>query len=86
MFLFGKKNKNAVPGSRIYVCHTYFHVYVSMLREYSLPVEQQGKAKIVLSSVFQDFESLKDRLAACPLWDEVLELYEKNYTDFPELV
>ena len=49
---------------RIYVCHTYYHVYVTFLKEFALPKEKQGGATVVLSKMSTDFESLKERLLA----------------------
>ena len=34
---------------RIYVCHTYYHVLVSMIKEMNLPRDEQGGATMVLS-------------------------------------
>ena len=36
---------------RIYVCHTYYHVYVTFLKELNRPKEEQGKATLVLSKL-----------------------------------
>ena len=70
---------------RIYVCHTYYHVYVSFLKELNLPVEQRGQADLVLSTMSNHFETLKDRLDATGLFHEVIEFDEKSETYFPEL-
>ena len=29
--------------ARIYVCHTFYHVYVACLKELNLPKEERGK-------------------------------------------
>lgn len=70
---------------RIYVCHTYYHVYVTLLKEFALPKEKQGGATIVLSKMSNDFGNLKKRLEDSGVFEEVLEYDEKNYTFFPEL-
>ncbi len=70
---------------RIYVCHTYYHVYVTFLKELALPKEEQGKATLVLSKMSNDFESFKDRASATGLFEEVLEFDEKKDTFFEEL-
>ena len=36
---------------RIYVCHTYYHVYVTFLKELKLGPEQRGKATLLLSKM-----------------------------------
>lgn len=70
---------------RIYVCHTYYHVYVSCLKELALPIEQRGNATLVLSMMSNDFGSLKERADQCPLFEEVVMFDEKEDTFFPEL-
>lgn len=70
---------------RIYVCHTYYHVYVTFLKELALPKEKQGGATLVLSSLSIDFENLKERVESVALFEEVIPFAEKRDTDFPEL-
>ena len=70
---------------RIYVCHTYYHVYVSFLKEYALDPDRKGGATILLSSLSTDFETLGERLGALDFFEEVLEFDEKRDTFFPEL-
>lgn len=76
------------PKPRIYVCHTLYHVYVSMLKEMNLPDEekQRGKADIALSRLFMDFEDLGERLEAAGLFQDVLVLDERRDENFPELM
>ena len=71
---------------RIYVCHTYYHVYVAFLKEFALSKEKQGTATVVLSSLSNDFENLKERMEAIHFWEEVLVLDEKRYDYFEELL
>lgn len=72
---------------RIYVCHTMYHVYVTLLKEMKLQREgETQKADIALSSMFMDFEDLPDRLGASGLFGKVLRLDEKRFTDFPDLL
>ena len=70
---------------RIYVCHTFYHVYVTLLKEFALPNEKQGRATIVLSKMSNDFGDLKKSLENSGVFEEVLEYDEKSYTFFPEL-
>lgn len=70
---------------RIYICHTYYHVYVTFLKELNRPKEQRGKATLVLSSLSIDFENLKERVEATGLFEAVVEFAEKRDTAFPEL-
>jgi len=70
---------------RIYVCHTYYHVYVTFLKELNLPREKRGQATLVLSSLSIDFEKLKERVESTGLFEAVYEYDEKRDTCFPEL-
>lgn len=70
---------------RVYVCHTYYHVYISLLKELNLPRQQRGKADLVLSRMSTDFESLKQRIEAVGIFDNVVEYDEKQAEFFPEL-
>lgn len=71
---------------RIYVCHTYYHVLVSVIKELNMPNEGDRGASIMLSSMSIDFENIKDRLDASGIFDEVIPFPEKQYDYFPELV
>ncbi len=70
---------------RIYVCHTYYHVYVTFLKELNLPKEQRGKATLLLSKMSIDFENLKERVESTGLFEEVMEYDEKRADFFPQL-
>lgn len=70
---------------RIYVCHTYYHVYVTFLKELNLPREKRGQATLLLSKMSIDFERLKERVEAVGLFEQVLEYDEKREDFFPEL-
>ncbi len=70
---------------RIYVCHTYYHVYVTFLKELKLPAQEHGRATLVLSGMSCNFENLKERVESTGLFEEVLEFDEKNESFFPEL-
>ncbi len=75
--------------ARIYVCHTFYHVYVTCLKELTLGREnpgERGRAALVLSKMSNRFGSLKERAKKCGLFEEVVEFDEKDYTYFPELV
>ena len=72
-------------NERIYVCHTYYHVYVTFLKELNLPREKWGKATLLLSRMSTDFEDLKTRVESTGLFKQVLEYDEKRETFFPEL-
>lgn len=81
MVIFMKKTKK-----RIYVCHTFYHVYVTLLKEFALPKEELGWADIVLSKLSNDFGDMKLRLEKSGLFQAVYELDEKRYDYFPHLI
>ncbi len=70
---------------RIYVCHTYYHAYISFLKELALPLEEQGKAALVLSTMSNNFEDFADRVASTGLFAAVHKMEEKRDDFFPEL-
>ena len=77
------------PGrSRIYVCHTFYHAYITCLKELHIqrdPVQKQAGAVLLLSSMSNDFGNLKERAEKSGLFTEVLPFDEKEETYFPEL-
>lgn len=70
---------------RIYVCHTFYHVYISCLKELNLPREEWGQATLVLSRMSNDFGNLQERVEKEGLFAEVLPFDEKEESFFPEL-
>lgn len=70
---------------RIYVCHTFYHLYIAFLKEFVLPVEEKGNATVVLSKMSNDFGDIKDRIPDSGYFKEVFEYDEKRETEFPEL-
>ncbi|TCL59442.1 glycosyl transferase family 52 [Kineothrix alysoides] len=71
---------------RIYVCHTYYHVYVACLKELNLPLERRGRAELLLSTMSNDFGDLKSRAEASGLFGAVYIFEEKEDICFPELM
>jgi hypothetical protein len=63
---------------RIYVCTTFYHVYISCLKELTGVYPPGGQAAMVLSRMFLDFGDLKTRLEASGIFAEVFEYDEKN--------
>ena len=70
---------------RIYVCHTFYHVYVACLKECCLPEEKRGSAALVLSTMSNRFGNLKERAERCGLFEAVFLFDEKEDVFFPEL-
>lgn len=77
--------------ARIYICHTYYHVYIACLKELNFPKEGaaqgpvRGQASLMLSTMSNDFGNLKERAEKSGLFEEVLPYEEKEEAYFPEL-
>lgn len=74
-----------MKSGRIYVCHTFYHVYVSFLKEFARPEEERGNASIVLSLMSNEWGDIKERIPLSGYFKEVFEFDEKRETEFPEL-
>jgi len=70
---------------RIYVCHTYYHALIAMVKELLLPKEEQKKATLILSKLSNDFGNLDERVRKSGLFAEVIMYDEKTDTSFSEL-
>ena len=75
--------KRTAEKERIYVCHTYYHVYVTCLKELTLPKEMRGHATLVLSTLSNDFGNLKERAEKSGIFEEVLSFEEKKGRPLP---
>lgn len=71
---------------RVYVCHTYYHVYVACLKELNLPADRQKNADLILSTMSNDFGDLKSRAQKCGLFENVYLFDEKEDITFPEVM
>lgn len=82
-----KKSKN--NGKRIYICHTYYHVYIACLKELNLPESGKGpvrgQASLMLSTLSSNFGALGERAEKSGLFREILCYEEKGEDFFPEL-
>ena len=83
----GKK----IPGrtdemkERIYICHTFYHVYVACLKELTLPKAMRGQASLLLSTMSNDFGNLRERAERSGLFEDVQMFEEKKEDFFPQL-
>lgn len=68
--------------SRIYVCHTYYNVYVSILKEFHYQKVDGARGTIALSLMSTDFKDLRTRMMASGIFEEVLELNEVHPRNF----
>lgn len=73
---------------RIYVCHTFYHVYITYLKELAIREklgEKSGGATLVLSLMSNDFRNMKTNAEKTGIFEAVIEFDEKRNTFFPEL-
>lgn len=70
---------------RIYVCHTFYHVYVAFLKEMNLSSGEQGKATLVISHMANKFGNFPERVRALGYFEDVVDFDEKDETFFPQL-
>lgn len=70
---------------RIYICHTFYHVYIACLKELNKDSSRWGEASLMLSKMSNDFGNLKSRAEQTGLFEEVIEFDEKEENFFPEL-
>lgn len=80
---------DGISKKRIYICHTYYHVYIACLKELNLQVggkeAVRGQASLMLSSLSNDFGTLKERAEKSGLFEQVIPYEEKEESFFPEL-
>lgn len=79
-----KLEKSDTKKARIYVCHTLYHVYVSLLKEMTV-YNGDGQADIALSDIFMDFGNLGERLDRTGIFTHVYKLHEVSDDKLPEL-
>ena len=75
---------------RIYICHTFYHVYIAHLKEFYIrqlsDKKEESEADILLSTMSNDFGELGVRMQNLGFFRKVLPFYEKDYTKYPDLL
>ena len=72
--------------ARVYVCHTFYHAFIAVIKELNLPETERGKATLILSTMSNDFGDMADRTKRTGLFEDVLMYDEKPDTFFPEVM
>ena len=72
--------------ARVYVCHTFYHAYIAVIKELNLPETERGQATLILSTMSNDFGDMADRTKRTGLFEDVLMYDEKPDTFFPEVM
>lgn len=71
---------------RVYICHTYYHAYIAIVKELNMGCEHHGEATLILSTMSNDFGTLKQRVESTGLFKDVFMYDEKPDTYFPEVM
>lgn len=69
---------------RIYVCHTYYNVFVSLLKELNIQREKPDKGVIALSLMSTNFQDLGIILKRLNVFNDIIELNEVHPSKFEE--
>lgn len=69
---------NKEKKGRVYICHTYYHAYISAVKELIKRRTDWDGADIILSTMSNDFGSLKERLERSRVFDHVYMYDEKE--------
>lgn len=79
---------------RVYICHTYYHAYIAVVKELNIEKTgragaqkpQKGEATLILSTMSNDFGSLKERVEKSGLFKDVYMFDEKPDTSSEEVM
>lgn len=69
----------------VYICHTFYHVYVTLMMEFNKPSVEQGKSDLLLSTMSNDFSAMFPRIKDSGVFNAVYLYEEKEPSAFPEL-
>lgn len=61
---------------RVYVCHTFYHAYVAIMRE--MISKDRGESTLLLSTMSNDFGTMKDRAEKSGIFKDVFFFDEKE--------
>jgi hypothetical protein len=67
------KNKD-----RIYICHTYYHAYIAVVKELIERKKGPARSDIMLSTMSNDFGTLSERLRRADIFENVYMYDEKE--------
>jgi hypothetical protein len=65
-------------NTRIYICHTYYHAYIAVVKELVKRHDSDAKADIMLSTMSNDFGNLPERLKKAGVFEHVYMFDEKE--------
>ncbi len=78
-------NTSKIKG-RVYICHTYYHAYIAVVKELIARKKDEGSADIILSTMSNDFGNLRERLERSEVFGNVYMYDEKEDVTSPEVM
>lgn len=72
--------------TRVYICHTFYHVYVALIKELNMKDEHRAEATLVLSTMSNNFGELKDRAIESGVFKDVYMFDEQPDTSSLEVM
>ena len=63
---------------RVYICHTFYHAYVAIMKELNLGKEHYKEATLILSTMSNDFGTMKDRVEKTGVFKDTFFFEEKE--------
>ena len=70
---------------RVYICHTFYHLYISIVRELLLGEMHLGEADLILSTMSNDFGGVDERIRKENIFDKILYYDESWHGDDPNV-
>ena len=71
--------------ARVYICHTYYHLYIAVVREFLYGKEHYGEADLILSTMSNDFEQVDERIRKEGIFREIFFFDERWHAEDPQV-
>lgn len=71
---------------RVYICHTFYHAYIAVVKELNMGRAHFGEADILLSTMSNDFGALKTRMEKTGVFNAVYMFDEKPDAAFEDVM
>ncbi len=72
--------------TRAYICHTFYHAYVATMKELNKGPSHRKEATLILSTMSNDFGTMKDRAESSGIYKDVYLFDEKEDVSSPEVM
>lgn len=72
--------------TRAYICHTFYHAYVATMKELNKGPSHRKEATLILSTMSNDFGTMKDRAESSGVYKDVYLFEEKEDISSPEVM